>query len=177
MIKNIFLFVIAVSLFTSCENKDKRYTQQSPEIDTVKQLISNYNNKNYDISMYADTSKTSYNMYQKSLTPEETIAYHKANDQIYASRGFIEKDQEYEMVVTDDGKTWVNFWSDWKGTLAGNNQEIFIPIHLTYQFIDGKIVRESGYWNASQVMLAQEKVEKDAADMSDIEDTSETDAN
>ncbi|WP_323788547.1 nuclear transport factor 2 family protein [Psychroserpens sp.] len=157
--KNLFLLAFSVILFTACQTQEKRYTQQSPEIDTVKKLIDNYNNKTYDTSIYADTSKTGYNSSDKTLTPDEVIAYHKANDVIYSSRSFDDKDQEYEMVITDDGKTWVNFWSDWKGTLAANGKEITIPIHLTYQFIDGKIVRESGYWDPTEVVLNLQAIE------------------
>jgi len=157
--KKLFLLGLAIVLLTACEQQEKRYTQQSPEIDTVKKLISNYNNKTYDTTMYADTAKTSYNTNDKRLTPKETMDYHKANDAIYSTRSFLDKEQEYEMVVTDEGKTWVNFWSDWKGTLAANNQEITIPIHLTYQFIDGKIVRESGYWDPTEVVLALQEIE------------------
>ena len=69
---------------------------------------------------------------------------------------------EYEMVITDDGETWVNCWLGWKGTLAANNKDIYIPIHLTYQFVDGKIVREYGYWDGSQVMMELQKIEAEA---------------
>lgn len=153
------LLVIAI-LFLGCQQKGaERYTQQSPEIDTVKKLLANYTSKSYDTSMYADTAKTYYNTKGNPMSPSETIAYHKQNDANYSSRGFIEEDQEFEMAVTDDGKTWVNAWLYWKGTLAGNGQEVDIPIHLTYQFIDGKIVNEYGYWDPTEVVLALQKME------------------
>jgi hypothetical protein len=89
-------------LFAACQEQKQRYTQKSTEIETVKTLIKNYNDKTYDVSIYADTSKTFYNSKDKSLSPSETIAYHQANDSIYSSRGFLAEDQEYEMVETDD---------------------------------------------------------------------------
>ncbi len=150
--KKLLLLGLAVILFAACQ-QEQRYTQQSPEIDTVKKLIKNYNDKTYDASIYADTSKTYYNIKDKSMSPSETIAYHKANDAMYSSREFVDKDQEYEMVKTDDGQTWVNCWLDWKGTLAGNGKEVMIPIHLTYQFVDGKVVREVGMWDPSEVVV------------------------
>ena len=150
--RKLILFGLAVMLFIACQ-QEQRYTQQSPEIDTVKTLIKNYNNKTYDASIYADTSKTNYNSKDKAMSPSETIAYHQANDAMYSSREFLEEDQEYEMVKTDEGQTWVNCWLDWKGTLAGNGKEFMIPIHLTYQFIDGKIVREVGMWDPTEVVL------------------------
>ncbi len=60
--------------------QEQRYTQQSPEIDTVKKLIKNYNDKTYDASIYADTSKTILQYQRQINVPSETIAYHKAND-------------------------------------------------------------------------------------------------
>jgi ketosteroid isomerase-like protein len=158
--KNLFLLAMSVMLFTACNQTEKRYTMQSPEIDTVKKVIDNYNNKTYDTSIYADTSQTFYNSSsEKGMSPEETMNYHKQNDTNYSNRGFTDKDPEYEMVITDDGKTWVNCWLDWKGTLAGNGKVIEMPIHLTYQFIDGKIVREVGYWDPTEVVLNLQAIE------------------
>ncbi|MCM4169140.1 hypothetical protein KCTC52924_00093 [Arenibacter antarcticus] len=155
-----FIFIsLALILSSSCEKQEKRYSQQSSEIETVKSLVTNYNNKTYDTSIYADTSKTRYNSVEKSLSASETMAYHQANDANYVSRGFLDKDQEFEMVVTDDGETWVNCWLDWKGILKEDNQEVTIPIHLTYQFKDGKIVREVGIWDGSPVLLALQEIE------------------
>ena len=43
--KKLILLGLAIVLFTACENQEKRYTQQSKEIDIVKTAIKNYNNK------------------------------------------------------------------------------------------------------------------------------------
>ncbi len=157
--KKLFLLAFVVILFTACEEQQKRYTQNSSEIEIVKNLIKNYNSKAYDMSIYADTSKTNYNSKVKGMSPSETMAYHQANDAAYTSRGFLDKDQEYEMVVTDDGETWVNCWLDWKGILAGNSKEINMPVHLTYRFVDGKIVREVGMWDPTEVVLGLQEIE------------------
>jgi hypothetical protein len=93
------------------------------------------------------------------MSPSETIAYHKETDENYSSRSFLDEDQEYEMVLTDDGEMWVNCWLDWQGTLTANNQEYNIPIHLTYQFIDGKIVREVGHWDSTALVMALQEIE------------------
>lgn len=156
--KKLLLLGIALILFAACQ-QEQRYTQKSPEIDTVKALIKNYNDKTYDTSIYADTSKTYYNTKDKAMSPSETIAYHQANDAAYSAREFLEKDEEYEMVKTDDGQTWVNCWLDWKGTLAGNGKEVMIPIHLTYRFVDGKVVREVGMWDPTEVVLSLQEME------------------
>ncbi|MDX1365068.1 nuclear transport factor 2-like protein [Arenibacter latericius] len=162
MKKFIFIGLVLI-LFSSCQEQEKRYTQQSKEIETVKTLIKNYNDKTYDISIYSDTCKTRYNSVSISMSPSTTIAYHQANDTIFKSREFLNQDQEYEMVVTDDGETWVNCWLDWKGIVKESNQEVRIPIHLTYQFKEGKIVREIGIWDNSPVILATQKIQAENA--------------
>ena len=55
-----------------------------------------------------------------------------------------------EQFLDDDGKTWVNVWGLWKGTLKANGKEIHIPVHISAEFVDGKIVREYGFWNMSE---------------------------
>ncbi|MFS4456691.1 nuclear transport factor 2 family protein [Maribacter sp. 2304DJ31-5] len=158
MKKAIYLS-LAILFLMACNRGPQRYTQNSPEIDTVKKHIANYNSKNYDTSVYADTSKTYFNTKKNPVSANDVMKYHKEMDVNYSSRGFLDKDQEYEMVLTDDGETWVNCWLDWKGTLAANNQEVEIPVHLTYQFIDGKIVREVGFWNPTEIVMALQAME------------------
>lgn len=158
--KKLTLLGLVFIIFLSCQEKGpERYTQDSPEINTVKQLIGNYNNKTYDTGIYSDTSKTYYNSKENPLAPEEVIAYHKERDMAYTQRNFLDKDQEYEMVITDDGETWVNCWLDWQGTLDGNGQVVNIPIHLTYQFKDGKIVKEIGMWDPTAIVLSLQEME------------------
>jgi steroid delta-isomerase-like uncharacterized protein len=158
--KNLFLLGLAIVLFTACEKQDKRYTQQSPEIETVKKFLDNYNNQVYDTSIYADSSKSFFNSSKdKFMSPSETVAMHKQNDAVYSKRGFTNEDPEYEMVVTDDGETWVNCWLDWKGTLAANNKEFEMPVHLTYRFVDGKIVREVALFDPSAIVLELQALE------------------
>ena len=73
MKKVIFIGVVSM-LFMACNQGPERYTQNSPEIDNVKKLIANYNTKNYDTSMYADTSQTRYNTKDNAMSPAETMA-------------------------------------------------------------------------------------------------------
>jgi len=157
--KKLFLLAMTVILFTACQQQEKRYTQQSPEIDTVKKIIENYNSKNYDTSVYADTAKIFFNNSKDSILVKDIVAYHKANDANYSSRGFTDENPDYEMVVTDKGDTWVNCFLDWKATMAGNGKVIDMPVFLTYKFIDGKIVREVGYWDPTEVVLSLQEIE------------------
>lgn len=158
--KNIFLVSLAIVLFTAC-NQKQRYTQNSPEIDSFKSVIKSYNDQDWDAmtAHYADTAKTFNNSSDIGLSLVEMVDYHKESLANLSNRGFLVKDQEYEMVLTDKGTTWVNFWGDWEGTLKANGKKIKIPIHLTGQFKDGKIVRTSGNWDNSQMLLALQEIE------------------
>jgi predicted ester cyclase len=43
--------------------------------------------------------------------------------------------------------------------MAGNGKSIEMPVHLTYQFIDGKIVKEYGYWDPTEIVLNLQAIE------------------
>jgi hypothetical protein len=158
--KNILFTGLALLVLAAC-NQQQRYTQNSPEIDTFKAVVENYDDQDWEAmtSHYADTAKIFNNSPDVGASVAEMIAYHKENDNNLESRGFLAKDQEYEMVVTDDGETWVNFWGDWEGTLKANGKKLKVPVHLTGQFIDGKIVRSSGHWDNSPMVLALQQIE------------------
>ena len=103
------------------------------------------------------------------MTTAEAMEYHKANDANYSSREFLAEDQEFEMVTTDDGETWVNSWLDWRGTMAGNGKVINIPVHLTFRFVDGKIVREVGMWDPTEVVLNLQAIEAEKSMLAEAE--------
>lgn len=158
--KKTFVLAITILSLVACK-QEQRYTQNSPEIDTFKSVIKSYNDQDWDAMLvhYADTAKTYNNSSDIGLTLSEMVDYHKESLNNLSARGFLEKEQEYEMVVTDKGDTWVNFWGDWEGTLKANNKKIKIPIHLTAQFKDGKIVRTSGNWDNAPMVLALQEIE------------------
>jgi ketosteroid isomerase-like protein len=160
MMKKVILLGCTIVLFTAC-NQKQRYTQNSPEIDTFKSVIESYNEKDWEgmTVHYADTAKTFNNSSDVGLSLDAMVAYHKESLGNLSGRTFLDKDQEYEMVVTDQGATWVNFWGDWEGTLKANGKKIKIPIHLTAQFKDGKIVRTSGNWDNAPMVLALQEIE------------------
>lgn len=158
--KKLILFAILLSFLAAC-NQTQRYTQSSPEIDAFKAVIENYNNQDWAAmtAQYADSAKTYNNSSDYGLSLFEMIAYHKDALTNLADRKFLKKDQEYEMVLTDDGETWVNFWGDWEGTLKANGKKIKIPIHLTARFVDGKIIRTSGNWDNSPIILELQAID------------------
>ncbi len=145
--------LLTAFVLISC-TQDVRYTQNSKEIDVVKSIIEAYNDKDWKTSQsyYADSSKTTFN--RSKMASKAKANYHKRNDLNYTKRGFNKKGQEYEMVVDDKGKTWVNFWGTWQGTLKATGKEYTIPVHLTCRFKDGKIVEEHGYWDPSEIAFA-----------------------
>lgn len=148
-------------VIVSCNNS-QRYTQNSAEIDIVKATINHYDYQNWDslVMNYADTAKVYYNTRDLYFTAKSLPDYHIKNDSTFLTRAFEDDRREYEMITDDNGKKWVNFWGIWKGNLLENNQKIEIPVHITYQFIDAKIVLEYGYWNSSELILALQEIEK-----------------
>jgi hypothetical protein len=149
--KKILIVAIGLFVLASCQEK-KRYTQQSPEIDTYKKLIENYKNLKWDdfAVHYADTVKIHNNVTRgKGITLSERLEENKSIANQYT---WVIENEEYEMVETDKGQTWVNFWGLWKGTDKVTGKLYDIPIHVTTRFIDGKIVEEYGYWNNSEIV-------------------------
>ncbi len=155
--KNILFTGIVILLFATCNsNQEKqRYTQQSPEIDTYKNVIDAYEKRDWEAMAgnYADTAKILNNVTMKDAqTIEQLVATNKEDAKLFSSWKYDPESEEYEMVVTDNGETWVNFWGHWEGTLLANNKTYIIPAHITSRFVDGKIVREDGYWDISKLM-------------------------
>lgn len=133
-----------------------RYTQKSSEIESSKSVIKSYDTMDWETlaSHYADSAKVYFNTTEKNpMLASKLPEYHKANDQNYTSRGFVKGENEFEMVVTDKGDTWVNFWGTWKGKLKTNGKEIEVPVHMTSKYVNGKIVEEHGFWDASEIVL------------------------
>ncbi len=163
--KKLILLGFSIVLFAACNQQTKRYTQQSKEIDTYKQVIKDYENQNWEsmATHYTDTAKILNNVTEKNAqTVAQLVSQNKQDATIFSSWNFVPEESEYEMVVTDKGETWVNFWGLWQGRLTANNQLYEIPAHITARFIDGKIVREVGYWDTSALALDLQKL-NDAA--------------
>lgn len=161
--RKLFLFCFAVILFTACKEKHERFTTTSTNIDEVKALINDYETGNWEswATHYVDTAKIYHNTWEKSSTPAETQKSLKTVLANTSSYGFDhnEDNMVLEQVIDNDGKTWVNFWSNWHGTLSGNGQEIKIPVHLSLQMENGKIVREYGFYDVSNFVLALQAIE------------------
>lgn len=160
--KNLMLLALSVVLLTAC-NQETRYTQQSAEIDTYKQAMDDYKKMNWEnmSKHYADTAKIANNVVkEKAVGISQFIEKNKEDAAMFS---WVVENEEYEMVVTDKGETWVNFWGLWKGTMKSTNKVYEVPFHNTARFIDGKIVEEHGYWNNSEIETDILTMEQDAA--------------
>ncbi len=149
--KKLLLLGFSIILLASC-NQKVRYTQTSPEIDTYKKVIDDYKTQNWaDMpTHYADTAKIMNNVVkEKAKTLAQSIEVMKSDATMFT---WVVSDEEYEMVETDKGETWVNFWGLWKGTMKATNKTYEVPIHITAQFKEGKIVNEHGYWNNEEIV-------------------------
>ncbi|MGB5983411.1 MAG: nuclear transport factor 2 family protein [Nonlabens sp.] len=157
------LLAFTALLFMSCNRQEKRYTQQSAEITSFKQSVDDYRNYRWDDlkAHYADTAKIANNVVEKkAINISKHIESSKKDAEMF---DWIIENEEYEMVVTDEGETWVNFWGVWKGTMKKTKKEYVIPYHSTAQFVDGKIVKEFGYWNNSEISTDLMKAEQETA--------------
>ena len=169
--KNFILLLCLGFIMFSCQEQTNRYTQNSKEIETVKQTISHYDLNKWDslVLNYADTAKIYYNTRKDVLNPKELKTFFTRNDSYISTRAFEDESREYEMIEDNNGKIWVNFWGLWKGNLKDNNKGIVIPVHITYQFYKGKIVEEFGYWNSAELAneiqaIKNKKIELDEID-------------
>ena len=100
---------------------------------------------------YADTAKVMNNVTkEKAQTVAQAIEKNKEDAKLFT---WVLEDEDIEMVKTEKGQTWVNYWGIWKGTLKSTKKVYQIPIHITARFIDGKIVTENGYWDNSEIAI------------------------
>ncbi len=162
--KQLMLIVFVIASFSACKN-EVRYTQNSPEIETYKMVIKDYEIGNWEsfATHYSDTAKILNNVTEKNAqTVAQLVAQNKQDAAIFSSWKYVPEESEFEMVITDKGETWVNFWGLWQGRLSENNKLYEIPAHITAQFIDGKIVKEIGFWDISDLALDLQQLKETA---------------
>ncbi|HZW62371.1 MAG TPA: nuclear transport factor 2 family protein [Flavobacteriaceae bacterium] len=166
--KTLYILLLALSIM-ACK-QEIRYTQQSPEIETFKKSINDYKTMNWEslATHYADTAIVANNVpKEKAKSVSEAIKINKEDAEIFT---WVVENEEYEMVVTDEGETWVNFWGLWKGTMKSTNKVYTVPFHSTARFIDGKIVEEYGYWNNSEIVSDLQALQNATDTNSETED-------
>ena len=154
MFKKLLILAGLLIVLSSCQNKsNERFTTSSKEIDLLKKGLENYEDGDWEawIEQYTDSSKIYQNTWTTWKTPNETKINHQQVIAQLSSYSFDKKDLFFEQIIDDRGRTWVNFWGLWKGTLKVNNKIIEIPVHLTILFDKGKVVNEYGYWNSARL--------------------------
>ena len=164
--KKLALMLCVVGVLIACQEKQPvRFTTSSPEISSYKKGIEAYEKADWATwaTSFSDTAKVYYNDWDSPSTVAETREGHENMIATLSSYGFDKDQMVIEQNLDDDGETWVNFWSLWKGTLKANGKEIKIPVHLTAQFVDGKIVEEYGFWDMSGYVLEMQAIEAAAA--------------
>ncbi len=172
--KKISIFLAAVLLVISCQEKQPvRFTKTSAEITSLKQGITAYEKADWSawVGQFADTAKIYQNEWNKGLSPEETQKNHETNVANFSSYGFDPDQMVFEQVLDDDGETWVNFWGLWKGTFRASGTSIEVPVHLTAQYVNGKIVEEYGFWDSSKIVAELTAIQ--AAQAAESEDEAE----
>ncbi len=165
--KKIFLTVLVVAFATACQPKvTERYSTTGPEVDLVKSLLNDYQKGDWEgwLGHYADTAKLHHNTPEDiSMTAKEINEALKGLLAATSSYKFDDESRYYEKVIDDEGLTWVNFWGNWRGTIAATNKELVIPVHLTMNITDGKIQEEHAMYNLSEYTAEMQKIEADAS--------------
>lgn len=156
--KKMFFLLFAVAIFAACNtNQPVRYFSASPEIEITKSSLKNYLDGNWEAMklLYADTAKVMNNVPDaKGVSVDAAMTDYQRDHELFSFMSYVAGEDFFEMAITDQGETWVNYWGLWKGTLKATGEEFEIPVHITLQFVDQKIVREHGYWNSSAIALA-----------------------
>ncbi|WP_298555755.1 nuclear transport factor 2 family protein [uncultured Algibacter sp.] len=150
--KKFFLLALAVTMFIACQNKPQRYFDASPEIETLKAGIKAYEAQDWDAwkSNFADSAKIFHNT-NKAAAPEQMVVGMKNMLSNFSSYGFAKEGGIYEMVIDKEGKTWVNFWGNWGGKANVTEKQLVIPVHLTVEFVNGKITQEYAYYDTAGI--------------------------
>jgi ketosteroid isomerase-like protein len=144
------------AMLYSCA-QEQRYTMQSPEIDAIKSMFEMYNKGDFDgqRQFYAENAQVFNNALESDPTSVDSMLQQQKDEMGgFSSYAISIGEDAIEMVTTDKGEKWVNVWGTWKATMAATGQTFEIPVHSTYQFVEGKITREHGYWDNSPVVIA-----------------------
>jgi len=153
--KTLFLMpFVAIFLFTSCKEESVNvFTEKSPEIDTMRQMIKDYEAGDWDsyMTQYTDDAKIYHNRVNSNpRNIQEAVQEHKNIISQMSSYGYsTTENQTVEMIIDSKGTTWVSFWGVWLGTFAQSGNKTEIIVHITSRFVDGKINQEHMYWDTA----------------------------
>lgn len=158
--KKLLLLSLAIIAFVACQDKPQRYFEESAEIETVKSGIKAYENQDWEAwkSHFADSAKIFHNT-NKPASPSEMIEGMQQMLSHFSSYGFSKEGGIHEMVIDKDGKTWVNYWGNWGGKANVTGKQLVVPVHLTLEFVDGKIVQEYAYYDTAGIAKTIQEIE------------------
>lgn len=63
------------------------------------------------------------------------------------------------MNISSEGRKFVYHWGKWSAKLTEDGDELVIPVHHVFEFVDNKIVFEYGFWDNLPIYLAQQALE------------------
>ena len=156
------MLVLAVAMLTACQKQ--RYFSESAEIDSLKAGIAAYESGDWDTwrSQFADTCKVYHNS-TEAASIDDVLKSHQEMLANFSNYGFDKNEGFYEMIVDDKEETWINYWGVWNGVFKANNDSIKVPVHLTARYVDGKVVKEYGYWDTGALVKTLEGIAAEAA--------------
>ena len=158
--KGLFYPTLMTIIFLSACNQKKQYAENSSEIDTYKKVVSDYENKDWSdfVTHYSDSAKILIHVTDKDAINATQLAASNKED----AKGFTDwkyTNKKFLMLTKDNGETWVYFNGLWQGTFIPNNKLYEVPAQINVQFVNGKIVREEGYWDISNIMSDMQKLQ------------------
>ena len=174
--KNVLLLALAGLFVIACQEKQPtRFTTNSPEISSYKKGIEAYEKADWSnwAAQFSDTAKIYHNVWDKPASVADVQEGFVNTLASLSSYGFDKEEMVFEQILDDDGETWVNFWGHWQGTIKANGKTLSIPVHITAQYVDGKIVKEYGFWNMSEFVDEMQALQA-AAEAAEAEEVAES---
>lgn len=163
--KGLFWTPFTIIFFFGSCNQNKQYTENSPEIDSYKKVVLDYEIRDWSdfATHYADSAKILIHVTDKdAINVTQLVASNKEDQKGFKNWKYTNK--KFLMLTKDNGETWVYFNALWQGNFIPNNKVYEIPAQINVQFLNGKIVREEGYWDISNIMSDIQKMQ-DSANM------------
>ena len=172
------LWLLAILLF-SCQTQ-QQYFSESAEIDLMKEALEVYLARDWGKyrSFYSETAGIYQNQTwlneAPGMSPDEMI---ETTKEFYVGINETRIDgQIWEMVITGNGYHWVHLWGIWAGKLEGSKKYIEVPVHASFNIIDGKIATEVSFFDNLKIYSEQKAIAAAAASEGSEKESSEEDS-
>ncbi len=161
--KKLTLLVLVILFFAACNsNQPIRYASTSPELDAFKLSVKHYLAQDWEQYRQQFTDSATFRNNAppaNEISLDSVITTWKQEHEMFSDIHYVAGEDFFEMIVTDEGEIWVNFWGLWSAVLRANGQKFHIPVHVTARFENGKIVEEHGYWDSSEIAKVLRELE------------------